>query len=922
MASIETPTDGSSFDEGVPIPMQGRVIDDAYRDDLTVLAVTWAVNGARVCDGALLDAAGISTCDWVFDAGDAEISFSVTDPEGQTATDKANVTVTPNAAPTAEILAPVIGGTYYANVPIVFEGLVADTEDAGDLLLVRFDDDVDGELPIDGTPTSAGEVSGTAMLSEGNHFITMTVTDSTGRTGEDTVPISVGAPNTAPSCAITAPPTGTFSQVGETLLLEGSASDPDVPANTLSVTWESDKDGTLGVSTPNSSGDFFLGLSTLTVNTHTITLRVADDVGTLCTDAILVTVGNGPSLVLDSPATGDIFNQDEDIHFSATVSDPDDDATSLTFSWESDLDGVFSTQGANSSGLAAFTLDRLSPGTHTITVTATDPAGFTSLDRATIHVNSLPGAPTVEITPDPATSADNLVANIVSAAVDPDGDPITYRYEWYQNGVLTSHTANTIPTTDHSRGENWEVRVYANDGFGDGPAGTDTTTVQNGLPTAAAVTITPGSADTNDTLTAVVSGWSDPDGDTEGYFYQWYLNGSALSGSTDPTLSADFTTRGDVVTVEVTPWDGYGRGTAITSGARTILNSSPTAPVVAVTPDNAEDDDTLTCTIVTRSTDDDGDSITYTYAWNRNGSATGITTQTVDPSYTTLGDTWECVVTASDGTDDDIGADEVEVGDYTAPSAPTLSSINSYRNEDTASVTGSSEANATITLYISSSSGTTTQTTTASGSGAFSYSLTGLTRGATYSMWATATDASGNTSGNSNTIGTEVCSPYDDYELTTTAGDTCDDSIVDWAILPDSGSTVLSITGNILDGSDSDWYLVQTSDALTPGINYYRFRVRMTHGSGSYAIIVHDGGCEDAYVDCSTSGYSEYEVYASDQLESGHYTPADLRYCNYYSYPYYNNCDDLSSDYYIEVVRTSSRYSCEYYTLEISNGIW
>jgi hypothetical protein len=172
------------------------------------------------------------------------------------------------------------------------------------------------------------------------------------------------------------------------------------------------------------------------------------------------------------------------------------------------------------------------------------------------------------------------------------------------------------------------------------------------------------------------------------------------------------------------------------------------------------------------------------------------------------------------------------------------------------------------------------------------------------------------------TVGTESCDPYDDYDLSTTSGDTCSDSIVDWAVLPDDGHTVLDVVGNILDAGDSDWYLVQSTDALTAGINYYRFHVRMTHGSGSYVFIVHDGGCEDAYVSCSTAGYTEYEAYAYDSNDSGHGTPGDTRYCSYGSSSLYNTCDDLSSDYYIEVRRTSSRYSCEYYELEISNGIW
>lgn len=922
IVSIESPGDGASFDEGVTISMLGRVVDEAYDGQLDSLAATWAVDGGRVCSGAVFDSGGLSTCDYVFTAGEATITLTATDPAGQAATATATVQVNVNSAPTAQIIEPTPSGNYYSNYPIVFSGLATDGEDAADQLTVTFED-ASGVLDIDGRPTSAGEVSGSVLLAEGNHFITMTVTDTTGRTGEDTVAIDVNGPNTIPSCVITAPESGFTTSTGETILFEGVATDPDIPYNTLDVSWVSDKDGVFGTSTPNSAGEFFVGVSTLSTNTHTITLEVTDETGALCTDAILVQIGNGPLVILDEPTTGSTYNQGDDLTFSARVSDAEDAATQVGFVWESDVDGTFSTQGANSSGVAAFTYDRLSLGTHTITVTATDTDGIASIDRATITVNGLPTAPGVTITPDPSTSGDNLTATVTTASTDPEGEAITYRYAWYQDGVVTAYTTNTINASAHSRGENWEVRVYANDGHGDSAPGTDSTTITNGAPSITTVTISPSTAYTNDTLTASATGWSDPDGDGEQLRYQWAKNGTDISGATDSTLEGSEFVKNDVITVTITPFDGYTTGTPVTSSSRTIRNSTPTAPTVSISPEYPEADDMLTCAVATASTDDDGDSISYTWSWTRNASATGIVSSTVDSSYTSNGDVWVCSVTASDGTaTSSAGTDSATVGDYTAPSAPTLSSISPYRNEDYVTVSGSAEALSTVTLYKVTSTGTTTQSTSASASGSFSFSLTSLTRGGEYSFYAIATDGAGNNSSVSNTLSTEVCDPYDDYDLSTPSGDTCSDSITDWSTLNDSGGTVLTVTGNILDSSDEDWYLVQTSDLLSAGINYYRFHVELTHGSGNYVFIVHDGGCADAYIDCSTSGYTEYEVYAYDRNDSAHGTPADTRYCNYGSSPLYNNCDDLSSDYYIEVQRVRSSYDCEYYELEISNGIW
>jgi hypothetical protein len=932
VASIESPADGSSFFEGITVTMQGRVVDRDFADQLDSLSAVWSVDSGRVCEDAVVDASGGSTCDYVFTAGDAVgVSVTFTDPSGQSAVANATYQVKPNAAPVATIVEPTNDGVYYSDHQIVFAGTATDTEDASDALTVEWTSSIDGVLDVDSSPTSGGDVSGSALLSEGEHLITMTVTDSTGRTGEDSVPITVSGANAIPECAISSPTTGSFVAAGDTVLFEATATDADVPANTLSATWESDKDGVIGSSTPSSAGSIFFGYDSLSTNTHTITLTVEDDAGAICTDAILLSVGNAPEILLTSPISGDVVNEGDPITFTATVSDAEDSPTRLTMSWDSSIDGVFSTQGANSLGTSSFTYSDLSPGTHTVTVTATDTDGFSALDRATVYVNGLPTAPTVEITPDPAGSGDTITASVVSDSVDPEGDSITYRYEWYRDGVLTTYATSSIAPSIHNRDETWSVRVYPSDGYGEGAYGTDSVLIGNGAPSATSVTISPATAGTNDTLTAVVSGWSDPDGDAESYQYQWYLNGTAISGATDVSLDGSYFVRGDSLVVSATPWDGALTGSTVTSSARVIQNTAPTTPSVSISPENPEDDDDLVCGFTTASTDLDGDSISYTYSWTRNASATSYTSATVPASATSNNDTWICTVTPSDGTASGSSAsDTVVVDDYTAPDAPVLDSLAPYRNETTASITGTAEAGSRITLYIVSTTGTTTSATSADASGHFSYSLTGLTRGVSYTYYATATDAEGNTSSDSNTIGTEACDPPDDYEDGTSYGDTCTDPVVDWSILADDGATTITVDGNILDGSDEDWYTIETDDAATSGINYYRFHVEMTHGSSEYRFAVYQGGCAASYLECGSgsstdpegSGYTEFEEYAEDQGDgANHSVPADTRQCENGS-GYYNNCDDLSDTYYIHVFRTSSAYSCGYYELQISNGIW
>ena len=83
----------------------------------------------------------------------------------------------------------------------------------------------------------------------------------------------------------------------------------------------------------------------------------------------------------------------------------------------------------------------------------------------------------------------------------------------------------------------------------------------------------------------------------------------------------------------------------------TISNSPPELTSIELTPDPLTTDDLLSATPY--ATDADGDSVTHSYSWAVNGTATGDSTATFDVSTTTRGDSITCTVTPSDGTDTD-----------------------------------------------------------------------------------------------------------------------------------------------------------------------------------------------------------------------------------------------------------------------------
>jgi len=194
----------------------------------------------------------------------------------------------------------------------------------------------------------------------------------------------------------------------------------------------------------------------------------------------------------------------------------------------------------------------------------------------------------------------------------------------------------------------------------------------NTPPTAPVVQIEPDPAYDDSALTCdILTASYDADGDSVTYTYSWLRNG-AMTSMTANTVSADETATGDIWICVVTPFDGtdYGRSgnDSITIQSSMPANSPPTSPAVRIEPHLAYNHDGLWCNITGPSQDPDNDSITYEYAWLRNGAATLLDGDTAWANQTSVGDNWTCVVTPFDGTDYGLpGNDTITIQPY-APS--------------------------------------------------------------------------------------------------------------------------------------------------------------------------------------------------------------------------------------------------------------
>lgn len=664
-ATIVDPLDGAAILEGTTVSLAGVVGDgDSEAIDLDV---SWRISGASACPEAAPDAAGNTWCDFVMTDANADITLTVVDPSGGTANDSITLLATPDQSPTVSIESPTADGHYYSDQLVTFRGTVGDVEDAPESLAVRWVSSLTGELALGPVPTSAGVVESFGNLSEGEQALQLFVVDSNGNESSASVIVDVGPPNSAPSCGITNPLDGAAGAEGSTVSFEGLVEDVDVAPSWLAVTWESDKDGVLGTSTPDSDGTVVFGWSGLSSGPHAVTLRAIDDLGAECTTSIQYTVGTPPDISIDSPAPSEVVNEGASLSFAALVSDVEDPSDNLSVAWESDLDGVLHTAYADSSGVAAFSESALSRGEHTLTATVTDTSGLSSRATTTFIVNGLPTAPSVSISPASPVTDDALVVSIDSPAVDPEGDPLSYLYQWTRDGVADS-TGTTIGAASTTRGETWEVSVWAYDGYGDGLVGTASVVIGNSAPSLSSVDITPDPASRNDTLTCTASGYVDADGDADSSAYAWTINGTAAG--TGATLAGPFTV-GDVVTCTVTPFDGTDAGTPV-SDSITISNGAPVVTSLALSPTDVYTNDTVTASV--SATDPDGEALTTTYAWTINSVAAASTSNTLDGSLAgsfDRDDVVEVTVSVSDGVDTTTSTASVTIQN-TPPTAPTL----------------------------------------------------------------------------------------------------------------------------------------------------------------------------------------------------------------------------------------------------------
>ncbi|MCA9570463.1 MAG: hypothetical protein KC656_21615, partial [Myxococcales bacterium] len=420
----------------------------------------------------------------------------------------------------------------------------------------------------------------------------------------------------------------------------------------------------------------------------TVTLRRGDAVGPPA--MLSVEIGNtAPTVTLtiqpEAPTASD------SLRLEVLQDDPDGDPLERSVSWTKN--GRDFNPGATPEAIAASFLER--GDTWAVVLEVRDPDGAVAEARDEVVVgNSPPVVTTAALSPLTPDTTATLTGRVVRQ--DPDGDVgLVDTIEWFvrSKGTTTSvlkGDALQLDAQASRAGDEVWFTVSVSDGLPGGvsaPVESNHVIIRNTAPLIETVAVSPEAPTVRAAISCVPSGWTDIDGDPEGYRYSWTKDGVLIPGADQAQLPPSAFARGDSIACTATPFDGTSAGQPVGSEPVEVRNALPYLNSVAVSPGAPGVKTELVAVLdPPEGIDPDGDTVSFRYQWQAWGENIAGASGATLPGPHKAKDRIRVVVTPYDSFGDDgldVPSGLLEIGNVRPvvtdvqidPASPTVNSI-------------------------------------------------------------------------------------------------------------------------------------------------------------------------------------------------------------------------------------------------------
>ena len=365
---------------------------------------------------------------------------------------------------------------------------------------------------------------------------------------------------------------------------------------------------------------------------------------------------------ITSPDDGAVLAVGATQTFQATVAGSHGVATPVAYVWSSDVHGPLDSGTVDGLEISLIT-SALDPGAHRVTLAVSDALGREGEVSIEVLLDRPPeGVTVVTISPPDPQSGDPLLATVTDFAMDPDGEPVTYTFSWFADGLPAAIAGDSVPHTKTVRGQTWRVLATPFDGTSSGPPGEDEVVIGNGIPLVESALILPSVGGTDTPFSCSGSGFSDADGDEEVYEVTWLVNDQAVDGVDGLDITGEHYARGDELVCVLTPVDAYDQGLPVASEPVPIVDTPPSVDGAILDPIQGDVTTTFSCAADGLSDPDAGDEPAVQTVWIAKGETLpGTTSTTFVPGDLAKGDTLKCRIVPFVGEVEGSPADSVEI---------------------------------------------------------------------------------------------------------------------------------------------------------------------------------------------------------------------------------------------------------------------